>query len=70
MLISKFGMRKIKKEKLSRLSYNLVDILPLLVIISKSRKEASDPDSLHKELKLFIKDFFSKCDQIRRFPRI
>ena len=26
--------------------------------------------SLHKKMKFYIKDFFSKCDQIRRFPRI
>ena len=44
MLLWKFDMQTIKKEKLSRVSYNSVDILPVLMVTFKSRKITWDPD--------------------------
>ena len=33
-------------------------------------EEKNSNETLHKKIKFFIKDFFSKCDQIRRKPQI
>ena len=54
MLPFKSGIRTIKKMW-SRLSYNLVDILPLLIEISKSRKVTFEFSSMIKCAKVINK---------------